>query len=178
MLSNCTNRLTVVFSILYRERARLPLNIFPRELHNYSSKDSPRKAFIDIYENVYMHIHECIQIDTKIHSDNILLLEQHNFSKPKNINIFLKTIQQLEYKLHNNWNRLHCILIEGDIRHSFCWILPLSKSEARNARKETQNWLWHAYPWETENLHVIFELAEMSLQEKAVPTYQRLYNHK
>lgn len=64
---------------------------------------------------------------------------------------------------NSNWNRLHCILIGGDIGHSFCCILPLSKSEAREAREETQNWLWHAYPWETENLHFIFEIAEMSL---------------
>ena len=42
-------------NILYREIASLTLNIFPRELCNYSSKDSQKKAFRDIYRNVYMH---------------------------------------------------------------------------------------------------------------------------
>lgn len=143
---------------------------FSRELCNCSSEDSHRKSFID------MDIHMSVCMHTQLHRQTWIIYSDNTtnclsgamcccccclfcFFQNQPILTFSSKLQTKT----SNWNRRHCILIEGDIRHSFCWILPLSKSEARNARKETQNWLWHAYPWETENLHFIFKLAEMSL---------------
>lgn len=82
-------------------------------------------------------INESRQTDTNIYYDS----RKNSLSRATFFfqNQPVLTFPSKLWSKNSNWNRPQCILIGGDVGHSFCCILPLSRSEAREAKKETQN---------------------------------------